>query len=136
MPCASDLTILSVLNWFHLVATVVWIGGIFLSVTAISAAAKQSLEPPAMGRFMNAFMKRFRIMIYVSIAVLVVTGVFMMLYNQSYAGGMDMGNLWVLLVVIKHIFVLALIILGIYLLEGVYPKIARLGAKGPTWCWG
>jgi uncharacterized membrane protein len=132
MPCVSDLTILSVVNWFHLVATVVWIGGIILSVTAISSAAKQSLEPPAMGRFMNSFMKRFRIMIYVSIGVLVVTGVFMMFYNKSYAGGMDLGNLWVLLVVVKHVFVLVLIILGIYLLEGVYSKIARLGAKGPS----
>lgn len=132
MPCVSDLTILSVVNWFHLVATVVWIGGIILSVTAISSAAKQSLEPPAMGRFMSSFMKRFRTMIYVSIALLVVTGVFMMFYNKSYAGGMDMGNLWVLLVVVKHVFVIVLIILGVYMLEGIYPKIERLGAKGPS----
>jgi uncharacterized membrane protein len=132
MPGVSELTTLSVVNWFHLVATVVWIGGIFLTVTAISTAAKQSLEPPAMGRFMNSFLKRFRVLAFVSIGVLVVTGVFMMLWNKLYAGGMDFGNPWVLFVVLKHVFVLILIILCVYSLQGISPKIERLGAKGPS----
>jgi uncharacterized membrane protein len=132
MPGVSELTMLSVVNWFHLVATVAWIGGIFINLIVISPAARESLEPPAMGRFMGSFVKRFRVLVYISMGVLVVTGVFMMLWNKLYAGGMDFGSPWVLFVVLKHIFVLILIILGIYILQVVAPKVERLGAKGPS----
>ena len=120
------------MNWLHLLATVVWIGGMIFVILAVTPAAKETLEPPVMGRFMGSLMKKFRVIIYVSIGLLIATGIGMMLMNKEYAGTYDFGNLWTAVVVVKHIFVLILIILGIYMMEVIVPKIGRLGAKGPS----
>jgi len=128
----SELAILSAMNWLHLLAMVVWIGGIIFIMIAIFPAAKESMEPPIMGRFMGSLMKRFRKMFYVSVVLLVATGIVMTIMNKEYAGMFEFGNLWALFVVIKHIFVLILIIVGIYMMEVIVPRIGRLGAKGPS----
>jgi uncharacterized membrane protein len=132
MPNVSDLAILSTVNWLHLVATVVWIGGIVTNLIVVLPSAKESLEPPVMGRFMGSFIKRFRWLVYFSMGVLVVTGVIMMLMNDQYLGMLNFGNLWTLVLLVKHILVVILIILAIYLLQVVFPKVGQLGAKGPS----
>jgi uncharacterized membrane protein len=128
----SELAILSSMNWLHLLATVAWIGGMIFVIAAVTPAAKETLEPPVMGRFMGSLMKKFRVMIYVSIGLLVATGIVMMFMNEESGGTFDFGNTWTLFLVLKHIFVLILIILGIYMMEVIVPKIGRLGAKGPS----
>ena len=69
-------------------------------------------------------------MVYASMGVLVVTGVFMMLYNQQYAG--TFGNFWEQILLTKHVLVVVLIIMGIYMLQGLFPKMQKLAAKGPS----
>lgn len=56
----------------------------------------------------------------------------MMLFSPQYAGGYDLSSPWALFLLLKHIFVVVLIIIGIYILEVIFPKIERAGAKGPS----
>lgn len=128
---SSELAILSAMNWLHLLATVVWIGGVFINVLVLSPAAKESLEPPMMMRLWGGVMKRFRMMVYVSMAIFIGTGIVMMFMNSAYET-FDFGDTWTLFLVIKHILVLILIIVGIYMLQSVFPKLAKLAAKGPS----
>jgi uncharacterized membrane protein len=128
----SELAILSAMNWLHLLATVVWIGGVVVNVMILSPAAKESLEPPMMMRLWGAIMKRFRVLVYISMGIFIATGIVMMFMNSGYGDSFDFGDTWTLVLVLKHIFVLILIIVGIYMLEGVFPKLARLAAKGPS----
>jgi hypothetical protein len=55
-----------------------------------------------------------------------------MLFNPHYRGGYDLGSTWGLFLMLKHIFVLILIIVGIYILQGLFPAIEKAGAKGPS----
>ena len=64
--------------------------------------------------------------------IIVVTGVLIMLFNPDYAGGYDLGSLQGLFLLVKHILVVVLIIIGIYFLEVLSPKMGRAGAKGPS----
>jgi uncharacterized membrane protein len=128
----SDLAIMSAMNWLHLLATVAWIGGVLINVIVLSPAAKESLEPPMMMRLWGAVMKRFRVIVYVCMAVFIGTGIVMMFMNSAYGDTFDFGDTWTLFLVIKHILVLILIIVGIYMLEGVFPKLKKLAAKGPS----
>ena len=84
---------LSVMNWLHMIATVVWIGGIGTNLLVLMPSMRESLEPPMMGKLMGAVMKRFRRLVYVSIFVLSVTGVLMNLLDENYLGLMKLGNL-------------------------------------------
>jgi hypothetical protein len=81
---------------------------------------------------MGLFIRRLRVLIYTSMGVLVVSGIVMMLLNRHYLGLFDFGNLWTQFVLLKHILASVLIIVGVYILEGVFPKMGRLAAKGPS----
>ncbi len=123
---------LSILNWLHLIATVVWIGGIGTNLLILMPSMRESLEPPMMGKLMGAVMSRFRRLVYVSIFVLGVTGILMNLLNENYLGLLRFGNLWSQITLIKHIFTAALIFLAVYAFEGLGPKVSRLAVKGPS----
>ena len=132
MGMIGELVVASVVDWLHLIATVGWIGGVFMNVLAISPSIRESLEPPLRMSFMNSYMKRFRVVAYVCMGILVLTGVIMMLFSPKYAGSFDLSNTWVLFLLLKHVSVVALIIVGVYILEVVFPKIKQAGAKGPS----
>ena len=65
MGNTGGLMVATIVDWLHLIATVGWIGGIFLNNLALSPSARETLEPPVMGRFMSGYMKRFRVIAYV-----------------------------------------------------------------------
>ncbi len=123
---------LSILNWFHLIATVVWIGGIGTNLLVLMPPMRETLEPPMMGKLMGAVMRRFRRLVYACIFVLGVTGVLMNLLDENYLGLMKLGNLWSQIALFKHIFTAALIFLAVYAFEGLGPKVSRLAVKGPS----
>jgi hypothetical protein len=55
-----------------------------------------------------------------------------MLLNKHYLGLLDLGNSWTVFLLVKHIFVIILIILGVYMFEVLAPKLGRMAAKGPS----
>jgi uncharacterized membrane protein len=129
---AGAIATLSVLNWFHLTATVLWIGGILLNVFVLSPAARDSLEPPMVGRLMGAYMKRFRTMVYFCLGVLIITGALMTVFSPQFTGAMNFNTLWTQMVLVKHIFTIILIVIGVYIMEFLLPKMNRLMAQGPS----
>ncbi len=128
----TSLLVLSVMNWLHLMATVIWIGGMSTNILLLLPSAKEVLEPPLAGKLIGAVMKRYRIIVYISIIVLVASGMSITFLSEEYLGAMQFSNLWNQVMLIKHIFVAVLIILAIYAFEVVAPKVSRLAAKGPS----
>ncbi len=126
------LTALAVINWLHLMATVLWIGGMAVNILVLMPSMKEGLEPSAAGKFTPLVMKRFRRLVYSSIIVLVATGVSMMLFSRSYLGPLELGNAWSQVLLVKHIFVTVLIIIAVYAFQVLAPKVARVAAKGPS----
>lgn len=131
MPNCLELILLSVVNWLHLLATVAWIGGMAYNLLVLLPVAGKTLEPPLVGKLMDAVVERFRILVYISIVILIATGFVMQFLDKNYVG-FTLGDFWTLIIIIKHIFTLAFIIIGIYLLEGLRPKILKLAPKGPS----
>ncbi len=129
---AGAIATLSVLNWFHLTATVLWIGGVLLNIFVISPAARDSLEPPMVGRFIGSYMKRFRILVYFCVGVLIVTGAIMTVFSPQFTGALNFNTAWTQIVLVKHILTIILIVIGVYMMEVILPKMGRLMAKGPS----
>jgi uncharacterized membrane protein len=90
----AHLILLTVINWLHLFATVAWIGGMTTNLLVLLPSIREALEPAVMGKLMGGVMKRFRIVTYISIVVLIVTGAVMTTFNASYMGLALFGNLW------------------------------------------
>jgi uncharacterized membrane protein len=117
--------VLSILNFLHLFATVIWIGGMTTNMLVLLPSMREALEPAIAGRFLGVVMRRFRRLVYGSIFLLILAGVPMELLN-------DNGNTWSQLIMVKHLFVIALVLLTIYSFEVLAPKVAKLATKGPS----
>ncbi len=132
MSDAVRLVLLSIVNWLHLAATITWLGAMVTNMLVLMPAARETLEPPVMGRFMGSFMKKFRPLVYTCIIALVVTGVIMMLLNRHYLGIFDFGNLWTGLLLVKHVLIIIIVVMVIYAFEVLAPKVGKLAAAGPS----
>lgn len=58
----------------HLVAGIVWMGGMAFMLLALRPAAMEVLEPPVRARLMGAVWRRFFAAVLVAIVILLVTG--------------------------------------------------------------
>lgn len=126
------LVLLSVANWLHLAATVMWFGAMVTNFLVLMPAARESLEPPVMGRLFGAFMKRFRSLVYTCIITLFITGVVMMPLNMLYLGPGDFSNLWTQLLLVKHILIIIMVVMVVYAFESLTPRVGKLAAAGPS----
>jgi uncharacterized membrane protein len=126
------MILLSVVNWIHLFAVAVWIGGMATNLMIVLPSMREALEPAAMGKLMGAVMKRFRVWIYISIVLLIITGFGMMRFNTNYMGFAQFGNVWSAVALIKHVVTLIMIIIAVYAFEGLARKVAKVAVKGPS----
>jgi uncharacterized membrane protein len=123
---------LSVLNFLHLLATVTWIGGMATNILIILPSTREVLEPAVSGRFIGAVMKRFRRLVYGSIITLLLCGIPLTLLNENYVGLAQFDNAWSQVILVKHLFATALVLLAVYSFEVLAPKVAKLATKGPS----
>ncbi len=128
----GNLILGSIVNSLHLFATVVWFGVVTTNAFILMPSIKGSLEPPAAGKLMAAVMKRFRVVAYTSIVVLVLTGIEMIGIGKSSAGFMKFATTWQTVASIKHIFTIIIVVLVIFAFEGLGRKVSRLAVKGPS----
>jgi len=100
--------LISLSVWLHALATVVFIGHyLLLAGIYIPALSKN-------GPALSEISKRSRPWMYASLIVFMVTGTHLMLIDAGYLGFMDFGNLWGILMLVKHILIVAMIALGFW----------------------
>jgi uncharacterized membrane protein len=100
------LTALSI--WLHALGTVVLIGHYFLlSVIYLPVLAKNS------GTALSEISKRSRPWMYLSLVTFMVTGIYLMFADPNYLGVGNFGNLWSVMMLVKHLLILGMIGLGI-----------------------
>lgn len=127
----ENILLLSVMNWLHLMATVVWIGGVTTIFLVIHPVANKILEPPAAGKLMLGITKRLRGLVYLCMVILVGTGIVIQMMDVKFAG-FNFSDSWTLTLVIKHILTVVFIVIAFYIFQGLLPKMMKLAAKGPS----
>jgi uncharacterized membrane protein len=65
---------------FHLLAAVIWVGGMFFAYNALRPAAAQVLEPPLRLELWVQVFRRFFVWVWLCIAVLLITGYWMLFH--------------------------------------------------------
>jgi uncharacterized membrane protein len=77
------------------------------------------------GRLMSEISKRFTPLANYSIILLVVTGILLSGSNKQFTGSGTFENNWILVLTLKHILVLAMIVIHFYRGLLLIPKIGR-----------
>jgi len=94
--------------WFHALATVIFLGHfVLLAGICIPALSKN-------GPALSDISKRSRPWLYISLIVFIVTGTYLMLIDPGYLGFMDFGNFWGIVMLLKHVLVIAMIGMGFW----------------------
>lgn len=110
--------VISISVWLHALATVAFIGHYLL----LSLIYLPVLSKNGSGTALSEISKRSRPWLYVSLLIFIVTGTYLMLIDSGYLGFMDFGNLWGILMLVKHLLVFGMIAMGFW-----FNAILRVG---------
>ena len=107
-------------------ATIIWIGGLFYFGAILSPVLSKSsllMENPW---FLESIFKRFNPLAWLSLAILVLTGLLQMTTNPNYQGLFEIESTWAQAILIKHIAIIAMVALASIQTWIVQPRLSRL----------
>ena len=113
--------------WLHMAATIVWIGGLFYQAVIVNPALEK--YPADRGRLTEAMRRKFQPLAWLSLLVLVGTGLLQMSGNPNYEGLFAFSNSWARAMLVKHIAVGLMVLVAAYQTWVLNPRISRLALK-------
>lgn len=116
--------ILVLSHWVHLLAAVIWVGGIASILFVVLPSARKVLGGEA-ARLMKEVSGKFTPMANLSIVLLISTGLVLILMNSQPAGSGESTNIWTLPFGLKLILSSVMILIHFYRNLLLTPKIAR-----------
>lgn len=120
-----DITIV-IMEWLHLLATIIWIGAMIMLLLVVIPCAKHVLgSSPTFKELMNSIGKRTTSLVNVSIFFLIITGIVLAIYERS-----SVSWSWVLL--IKHVIVSVMVAIHLCRNKIIAPKLKRMRLKDST----
>lgn len=111
--------------WFHLLATVTWVGSLAATSFLVLPSATRTLKPADQLALIAAMQSRLEPVAWFSLSLLVATGLFQMSVNVHYNGFLSTSNQWSISILIKHILVVIMITVTAVQTWEVLPAIRR-----------
>lgn len=120
---------LSLIYWLHMLATVVWIGGLAAMVLLVLPAARRSLDASAYASLLAAIQRHLDPLGWISLLLLVGTGLFQMSANPNYQGFLAVNNRWAAAILVKHLVFFVMVSVSAYLTWGLLPRLGRVALR-------
>lgn len=111
--------------WLHMLATVVWLGGLATLALLVLPAAASSLDPPRYAALLEGIQKRLDPLGWLCLAVLLATGMFQMSASPNYSGFLSITNRWATALLVKHLLIFGMVALSAWMTWGVLPALRR-----------
>lgn len=108
-------------RWLHLIASVVWLGGITLILFVAIPAAKMVMGTEA-ASLMGEISARFSRIANYSILALVVTGAIIMALGGQPTGPKPLGSTWLLALIIKHALAVGMVGVHFFRILALAPR--------------
>jgi len=118
---------LTIAFWLHMVATIVWIGGLFYQAAIVNPALERL--PAERARLAEAMRRRFQPLAWLSLVVLFGSGLLQMSGNENYEGLFAFTNPWSRAILTKHIAIGLMFLVAAYQTWMLNPRLARLALK-------
>jgi uncharacterized membrane protein len=121
----TPIWVLTLAYWLHMLATVIWIGGLATLTILILPAAHTALDVPAYAKLVGELGRRLDPVGWFSLALLVGTGLLQMSANPNYHGFLAIQGRWASAIFFKHLSFLGMVGVSSYLTWGLLPRIRR-----------
>ena len=116
---------ISIAYWLHMLATVVWIGGMATLTIVVIPTARAAIPEEAYPAFLERLRRRLDPLGWISLIVLLATGMFQMSASPSYSGFLSIENRWAAAILIKHLVFGGMIVVSAYQTWGLLPALNR-----------
>ena len=130
-----DTLLLSISLLLHLIATVVWLGGLAIFTLYFWPLAHKNLASEQQRQIVLDFLARFRPIANFSLIVLLGTGMLQLGVNDNYDGVLTFENTWSLAMLLKHIAFGGMIVIAGIIQFGIVPATERatiLASRGDS----
>lgn len=118
--------VLAISLFFHIFATVIWIGGILIiTLLVIPEVSRILAEQPILYKTLYRLRKRFYPISNLSLVVLIVTGLSQMTADPNYDGLMQFNNTWSQVMLGKHILIVVMALIGLAIQFSIAPALER-----------
>jgi uncharacterized membrane protein len=117
---------LSLAFWLHMLATVAWIGGLVALIVLVLPVARIVLDANSYSRFLEHLQRRLDPLGWLSLAILLATGLFQLSASPNYEGLLSISNRWAISILVKHILFLGMIAVSAYMTWGLLPNLRRI----------
>ena len=104
--------IIAACNALHALAAMIFIGH-YLLLSLLYLPVLTRIEAGG-GKALGEISRRSRPWIYASILVFFFTGIVLMIVDSNYQGIGNFNNPWAVLMLVKHIFILAMLVIGFW----------------------
>jgi uncharacterized membrane protein len=115
--------------WLHMLATITWIGGLATTILLVLPAARHALDDKAYASLLGAIQRKLDPLGWLSLLILVGTGMFQMSANVNYQGFLAINNRWAVAILVKHIIFIGMTGVSAYLTWGIMPKLGRVALR-------
>jgi len=119
-------SVLVISLFFHILATVVWIGGILIITLLVIPEVNRILaDQPALYKTLQRLRKRFYPISNLALVVLIVTGLSQMTADPEYDGLLQFDNTWSQVLLVKHMLIIIMALVGVVLQFSIAPALER-----------
>ncbi len=98
----------------HDIATAIWIGGLVHMSMTILPSFRSVKDETVRKQVLMLIQSRLSIMVYLSIAILVVTGILESWHSQAFRGFFSFENTYSFLLSLKHMLVVVMVLIAGY----------------------
>lgn len=103
--------------WFHNIGTIILIGH-YLILSLIYLPVLAGNNPS----ILSEISKRSRTWMYIALSIFALTGIYLTLADPNYLGLANFGNVWGILMLVKHLIIVGMIGMGFW-----FNAILRVG---------
>ena len=125
MPSVVPYWAVAFTFWIHMLATATWIGSLIAMAVLVLPSAARSLRPADRLSLVEMMQRRLEPITWLSVSVLVVTGLFQMSVNPHYNGFLSTSGQWSVAILTKHVLVGTLIAVSAVHTWDVLPSLRR-----------
>ena len=120
---------LTIVYWLHMMATVVWVGGLTSLSLLFIPSIKKVLDYQKQAELVNEIQKKFQPLGWLSLIVLSGTGLIQMSAHPKYGGFLAIDNQWAVAILLKH-GIIALLIASMAVINwGILPAMKKIALK-------
>ena len=120
-------SVLVISLFFHILATVVWMGGLLvITLLVIPELHRVLAEAPTFHHILRRLRRRFWPISNLALAVLIITGLFQMTADPHYDGLLNFDNDWSRTLLLKHGLIILMASMGLILQFVMAPRLERM----------